>query len=125
MDTVRPGWEVKDGSLICSDPHNAGDIVTSGKFGWFELELDYNISEAGTSGIMYHITDDGPAIWDTGPEYQLDDNETAHGPDRCGWLYALYQHTDRPQDGKDPRRHQAGRRMEPRPAPDHAGKVRA
>src|SRR5258706_8351185 len=24
---VRPGWEVKDGTLVCVDPHNAGDIV--------------------------------------------------------------------------------------------------
>jgi len=25
---VRPGWQVKDGSLMCVDPHDAGDIVT-------------------------------------------------------------------------------------------------
>ena len=37
----------------------AGDIVTKDKFTWFELDLDYNISEAGNSGIMYHVTDAG------------------------------------------------------------------
>ena len=31
-DSVRPGWQVKDGTLACVDPHNAGDIVTSEKF---------------------------------------------------------------------------------------------
>jgi len=99
-DGVRPGWQVKDGSLVCADPHNAGDIVTTDKFDWFELELDYNISEAGNSGIMYHVTDEGGAVWATGPEFQLEDNEKAADKIRCGWLYALYQPPDDPKTGK-------------------------
>ncbi len=91
MEGVRPGWQVKDGALVCVDPHNAGDIVTTGQYDWFELQLDYNISEAGNSGIMYHVTDQGRAVWATGPEFQLEDNKEAHDPVRCGWLYALYQ----------------------------------
>ena len=97
---VRPGWEVKDGLLTCVDPRRAGDIVTSNKFDWFELQLDYNISHAGNSGIMYHVTDDGPAIWATGPEFQLEDNMAAADPVRCGWLYALYQPPIDPATGK-------------------------
>ena len=88
---VRPGWQVKEGALVCADPHNAGDIVTTEKFGAFELQLDYNISEAGNSGIIYHVTDEGGAVWATGPEFQLEDNAKAADPIRCGWLYALYQ----------------------------------
>ena len=88
---VRPGWQVKDGALICVDPHNAGDIVTSNQFGWFELQLDYNITEAGNSGIMYHVTDEGNAAWATGPEFQLEDNVKAADKQRCVWLYGLYQ----------------------------------
>ncbi len=99
-DGVRPGWQVKDGALSCVDPHNAGDIVTAEKFGWFELQLDYNISEAGNSGIMFHVTDDGGAAWATGPEFQLEDNVKAADPQRCGWLYALYQPPDDPKTGK-------------------------
>lgn len=99
-DDVRPGWEVKDGSLVCADPHNAGDIVTTGKYDWFELQLDYNISVAGNSGIMFHVTDDGPAVWATGPEFQLEDNKEARDPIRCGWLYALYQPPIDPSTGK-------------------------
>src|SRR5689334_15233433 len=57
VETVRPGWQVKDGALACIDPHNAGDLVTAGKYDWFELQLDYSISEGGNSGIIYHITD--------------------------------------------------------------------
>src|SRR5664279_3912754 len=104
---VRPGWQVKDGTLACIDPHNAGDIVTSNKFDWFELQIDYNISEAGNSGIMFHVTDDGGAAWATGPEFQLEDNVKAADKIRCGWLYALYQppvdpKTDKPLDATKP-----------------------
>ncbi len=97
---VRPGWQVKDGTLVCSDPHNAGDIVTTAKFQWFELQLDYNIAHAGNSGIMYHVTDEGNAVWATGPEFQLEDNVAASDPVRCGWLYALYQPPIDPSTGK-------------------------
>jgi hypothetical protein len=97
---VRPGWQVKDGALACVDPHQAGDIVTTDKYEWFELQLDYNISEAGNSGIMYHVTDDGGAVWATGPEFQLEDNVKAADPVRCGWLYALYQPPIDPATGK-------------------------
>jgi len=97
---VRPGWQVKDGALVCADPHNAGDIVTSNQFGWFELQLDYNISEGGNSGIMFHVTDEGNAVWATGPEFQLEDNSKAVDKIRCGWLYALYQPPLDPATGK-------------------------
>jgi len=97
---IRPGWQVKDGTLACVDPHNAGDIVTTGKYDWFELQLDYNISEAGNSGIMYHVTDEGNAVWATGPEFQLEDNQKAHDPVRCGWLYGLYPPPIDPKTGK-------------------------
>src|SRR5665213_1856710 len=97
---VRPGWVVKGGTLACVDPHNAGDICTDDKFGWFELQLDYNISHAGNSGIMYHVADVGRAVWETGPEFQLEDNTAAADKIRCGWLYALYQPPVDPKTGK-------------------------
>jgi hypothetical protein len=97
---VKPGWQVKDGTLACVDPHNAGDIVTSEKFDAFELQLDYNMSEGANSGIMYHVTDEGSAAWATGPEIQLEDNAKAVDPQKCGWLYALYQPADDPKTGK-------------------------
>ena len=97
---IRPGWQVKDGALVCADPHNAGDIVTPDKFDWFELQLDYSISAGGNSGIMFHVTDDGGAVWATGPEFQLEDNAKAADRTRCGWLYALYQPPVDPKTGK-------------------------
>src|SRR5437763_9646970 len=47
---VKPGWQVKDGLLVCVDPHNAGDIVTTDKYGAFELQLDFKMGEGANSG---------------------------------------------------------------------------
>jgi hypothetical protein len=99
-DTIKPGWTVKDGMMVCADPHNAGDLVTAGQFDWFVLELDYNISVGGNSGIMYHVSDTGNAAWASGPEFQLEDNKEAKDQIRCGWLYALYQPPIDPNTGK-------------------------
>ena len=99
-DDVRPGWQVRNGALVCADPHNAGDLCTNDQYDWFELQIDYSISHAGNSGIMYHVTDEGRATWATGPEVQLEDNAKASDPVRCGWLYALYQPPIDPKTGK-------------------------
>jgi len=106
-NSIRPGWQVKDGALTCADPHDAGDLCTKDQYDGFELQLDYNISEGGNSGIMYHVTDQGRTAWATGPEVQLEDNAKAADPQRCGWLYALYQppidpKTDKPLDATKP-----------------------
>lgn len=104
---VRPGWQVKDGTLMCVNPKNAGDIVTTEKYGAFELKVDYNISKGGNSGIIFHVGDQGGAVWATGPEVQLQDNLNAHDPQLSGWLYQLYTppidpKTNKPQDATKP-----------------------
>ena len=100
QEGVRPGWQVRDGAMVCVDPHAAGDLVTTQAYASFELALDYNIAPGGNSGIMYHVTDDGPHMWSTGPEFQLLDNEKGADPQRCGWLYGLYQPPVDPATGK-------------------------
>ena len=99
-EDVRPGWQIENGTLACVDPHNAGDLCTNDKYAWFELSLEYNISHAGNSGILYHVTDAGRATWATGPEFQLEDNVAAADKIRCGWLYALYQPPIDPKTNK-------------------------
>ena len=96
---VKPGWEVKDGTLMCVDPHNAGDIITADKYDWFELQVDYNISKGGNSGIIFRIGDKGGAVWQTGPELQLQDNQNAKDPQLSGWLYDLYKPEIDPKTG--------------------------
>lgn len=97
---VAPGWKVIDGTLVCDDPHSAGDLVTTDKYDWFELSLEYNISVGGNSGIMYHVTDVGSKVWTTGPEVQLLDNVKGADPHLAGWLYDLYQPPNDPHTGK-------------------------
>jgi hypothetical protein len=97
---IRAGWQVVDGTMGFLDSRQAGDIVSSDQFSWFELQLDYKVAPTCNSGIMYHVTDDGPAIWSTGPEFQLEDNVGAEDPIRSGWLYALYQPPPDPKTGK-------------------------
>ncbi len=49
---------------------------------------------------MFHVTNDGEAIWATGPEVQLENNVKAADPIRCGWLYQLYKPDADPKTGK-------------------------
>jgi hypothetical protein len=97
---VRVGWQIEDGTIACVDPHQAGDLSTDGDYAAFELELDYNISEGGNSGIMFHVLPIEGAAWATGPEIQLEDNPKAADPQKCGWLYALYKPEIDPKTGK-------------------------
>ncbi|HLB72543.1 MAG TPA: family 16 glycoside hydrolase [Sedimentisphaerales bacterium] len=97
---IGAGWRIKDGALVCADPHNAGDLCTIEQFDWFDLRLDYNISRAANSGIMYHVTDHADSAWATGPEFQLEDNKDASDPVRSGWLYALYEPPTDPTTGR-------------------------
>jgi hypothetical protein len=99
-DKIRPGWVVKEGMLVCVNPKDAGDLVSKDQFGAFELQLDYNITEGGNSGIIFHVTNEGGAVWATGPEFQLEDNAKAADPQRCGWLYGLYEPPVDPKTGK-------------------------
>jgi hypothetical protein len=87
---IESGWQVKDGTLTIVDPDHAGDIVTSDKFDWFELQLDFNIGKGENSGVMFHVADDGEATWHSGPEVQIYDHPAEKGVEITGYLYQLY-----------------------------------
>lgn len=99
-DKVKPGWQVKDGELVCVDPHNASDLCTAGQYDWFELQLDFKMGEGANSGVIFHATDAEGAVWATGPELQLEDNAKAADAQRCGWLYGLYKPDNDPKTGQ-------------------------
>ena len=86
------GWQIVDGAL--TRVGEAGDIISVEQFGDFELELEWMIAPGGNSGIMFHVTEDHGAPWETGPEYQILDNAAHHdGLDpltSAGSDYALY-----------------------------------
>lgn len=99
-DSIRPGWQVLDGALACVDPHNAGDLATTGQYDWFELTLEFKMAAGANSGIIFHASPTENAAWATGPEFQLEDNAKATDPERCGWLYAPYKPETDPKTGK-------------------------
>jgi len=89
---VPPGWVVVDGCLARTGP--GGDLVTEGVYGDFVLELEWRISEGGNSGVFFHVSEEGDAVWSTGPEMQvLDDERHADGRDpltSAGANYGLH-----------------------------------
>ncbi|MEZ6137965.1 MAG: PQQ-dependent sugar dehydrogenase [Pirellulaceae bacterium] len=89
-DKVSDGWKIEDGALTRAE-QGAGDIITKDQYKYFELSLEYKISKAGNSGLMFHVKEtDGPS-YSTGPEIQVQDNVDGHDPQKSGWLYQLYQ----------------------------------
>ncbi len=78
---VGPAWSVNEGVLQL-DPtvkEGRGDIVTDKEYENFELAIDWNIAEAGNSGIMFLVQEDKAFdnTYVTGPEYQLLDDKKA------------------------------------------------
>lgn len=89
-DSVSDGWVIEDG-VLSRIGKGAGDIITDDQFEHFELQLEYRISKGGNSGLMFHVTEENPRPWHSGPEIQIQDNIDGHDPQKAGWLYQLYQ----------------------------------
>jgi hypothetical protein len=91
-ESVPAGWQVVSGEL--TRVGEAGDLITRDQFGDFELELEWKVTEGGNSGIMYRVTEEGEATYETGPEMQvLDDARHKDGATRltsAGSAYGLY-----------------------------------
>lgn len=88
-ESLSDKWQVADGAFTLTE-RGGGDIITRETFGAFELKLEYNVSEGGNSGIMYHVTEEENRTWQSGPEVQILDNPRHRDPQKSGWLYQLY-----------------------------------
>ncbi len=79
------GWEIKDGVLsVLSSANNpsqkGGDIVTTDKFGAFDLQFEFKLTEGANSGIKYFVSEGEDYKAATiGLEYQVLDD--ARHPD--------------------------------------------
>jgi len=86
-------WKVEEGVLKAIAGAEGPDLVTKAKFGNFELELEWKVNPGSNSGIMYRVSEEFAAPYETGPEMQvLDDDKHADGRDpktSAGSLYAL------------------------------------
>ncbi|MDX3774218.1 DUF1080 domain-containing protein [Chromatiaceae bacterium AAb-1] len=80
-DGKAPGsqWQIIDDALVLT-AGGGGDIISKQSFTDFELELEWQISASGNSGVFYKVAGADSAIWSSGLEYQLldDDNYPGH-----------------------------------------------
>ncbi len=95
--TLPSGWTVTDGTLGLTAGNgepSSGDIVTKEEYGNFELRLQWRIAKDGNSGIMYRVSEEYPAPYESGPEMQvLDDAGHPDGKSRltaAGSCFGLY-----------------------------------
>src|SRR6266436_7445225 len=98
-------WEVVNDELHCKGnitdkTDKRSDLITTGQYDNFELSVEWKISKAGNSGIMYHVTEEYDAPYLSGPEYQLIDDEGFPAKledwQKTGADYAMYATTSRP-----------------------------
>ena len=93
LEDVPPTWTVKDAMIELTPGPGSADLYTREMFGDFELRVDWKISKVGNSGIIYRSTEDYKASYQTGPEYQVIDDEYYPGVtpyNGAGANYALY-----------------------------------
>lgn len=95
------GWVIENQSLTVLSGKKGGDIITRKKYGNFELELDFNLTVSGNTGIKYLVqlikNSTGKKIIGMGPEYQLIDDfnhpevkDHKHDEGATAALYLLY-----------------------------------
>jgi len=75
------GWIIKDGVLTIqssngAESQNAGDIVTVGEYGAFELNFDFKLTRGANSGVKYFVTlKENSGASAIGLEYQILDDD--------------------------------------------------
>jgi hypothetical protein len=97
-----PRWAVKDGCL-CVDTAaspTGSDLVTTEKFGDFDLKFRWRISPAGNSGVKYMVYEGKTGRSGVGFEYQvLDDEKNEDGQNgayrTAGAVYYLFAPNDK------------------------------
>jgi len=70
-------WEVVNGELHCKKDgvHSRADLVTRENYGSFDLQFDWKVSKGANSGLLYHVQETHDGSYETGPEYQLIDDQ--------------------------------------------------
>lgn len=72
------GWLVEQGNLVVQDSsvkERPGDLVTTGKYGAFELVFDFMLTPGANSGVKYFVEEAPGSRSGLGLEYQVLDDE--------------------------------------------------
>lgn len=69
-------WFVENGELYCKmeGVTKRADMITNDEYENFELQIDWKIAPKENSGIIYMVTEENGATYESGPEYQLIDD---------------------------------------------------
>jgi len=98
QDFPKESWSI-EGNALKTNPAHPLDLITREQFADFDLELEWKVEKEANSGIMYHVSEDFPETYMTGPEMQVvDDDNTDDGKDpktSAGSLYALIAPKDK------------------------------
>jgi hypothetical protein len=77
QNKTSDGWMVANGELSCklAGVKKRADLITAEKYDNFELSIDWKVAPGANSGIVYRATEKYGSSYESGPEYQLiDDN---------------------------------------------------
>ena len=91
------GWIVEDGCLVGQGLGGdiGGDIVSVKEYSNFILKWDWKLGPNGNSGVMYHVVENQKykAPYETGPEYQLIEDEDFRNSDGSQYMLEDWQKT--------------------------------
>jgi hypothetical protein len=75
--TMPASWRVENGSLLArrTPGESFGDIITVEQFADFELVWEWKMTAGNNSGVIYRASEERANVWETGPEYQILDNQ--------------------------------------------------
>ncbi|GHV69397.1 hypothetical protein FACS1894199_18050 [Bacteroidia bacterium] len=79
MQGIPDVWAIEEGTLTMSETggHESQDIITDGIYRNFALTVEYKLSYASNSGVVFQVKEDSKYKfpYETGPEFQLLDQE--------------------------------------------------
>jgi hypothetical protein len=108
MDSLPPGWTIKDSTLTFDTRLGLEQNYTGGKdilygaeeFENFELYLEWKLPKGGNSGIFYHVKEGYTGPPSVAPEYQLIDDENYAGIHDLTAYNTSLGYTDHPEELK-------------------------
>lgn len=94
-------WEIRDGAIWKNPELYGGDIMTIEQFADFDLRFQWKVTAGANSGVFFRVTEEGKAVYHTGPEYQiLDDDQHPDGKSpltSAASCYGIYPRTSDPR----------------------------
>jgi hypothetical protein len=97
--SVGSKWKVIDGALTlkAKEKGQGGDIVTAEQYDNFDFTFEWRVTPHANSGIMYRVSEEHGAPYETGPEYQILHNQGhpdgRHKETSAASCYAVYAPT--------------------------------